>query len=214
MIQLHRSDTGQYVLLHPASRTVVVDESLESGYRRIREAVEKTGGGDAGAVDPFEAAKTAQQTSPGGGGARAFLLLVLVLLPFVWLAGLHYSLGTLVDEALARDRNDARPTRADLDAVRDELAGVKADLGAAAQTMNLLRQREQPGGDSPEALRAELETLRAELGRQSETIDAKAQETARIAHDLAVTMRDFRQMQTELSAPPAAAAPSEAPANP
>ena len=89
MYLVGRSDTGQYVVTDPATRTVMVGDDLPALFDRMAAAC-----GEGGAA--FEPASVA----PVAATPRASVVpwLAMALLPFVWLGALHVSLGRLVTE--------------------------------------------------------------------------------------------------------------------
>lgn len=92
VFQVSQSATGQFVVMHPASNTVMVGDDLAATYEQMRAAVAGLG----------DAARAAPAPSPGarlGSSAAHWIsLAALALLPFVWLGALHVSLGRLVAE--------------------------------------------------------------------------------------------------------------------
>jgi hypothetical protein len=103
VFQVSQSATGQFVVIHPPSNTVMVGDDLAATYEQMRGFVAGLG----------PAAQTAAAAAPPATGSRLdaatgsrlgssathwILLAALALLPFVWLGALHVSLGRLVAE--------------------------------------------------------------------------------------------------------------------
>lgn len=124
MYQLRQSATGQFVLVHPATETVVVADDLREAYDRMRALT-----GSAAADEP--PAAPAVKPAPGSGqGAKLGMIAVLALLPFVWLGALHVSLGRLVAElrgGAAKEGPDAEEIRTRLDRLELRLDQQGAD---------------------------------------------------------------------------------------
>ncbi|HOZ47551.1 MAG TPA: hypothetical protein PLO37_20325 [Candidatus Hydrogenedentes bacterium] len=94
MIQVHRSDTGQYVLTHPPSETVVIDDDLDAGYEKIvaqirQDCPELIDGVD----EPFAGAAAPCRTR-----ARWALVALVAALAFAWLAGFRHAYGAVVSD--------------------------------------------------------------------------------------------------------------------
>lgn len=92
MFQVSQSTTGQFVVTHPASGTVMVGDDLAATYAQMRSFVAALG------PAALVAATTEPQRSPVAPMARWLAVGALALLPFVWLGALHVSLGRLVSE--------------------------------------------------------------------------------------------------------------------
>jgi hypothetical protein len=125
--QVSRTDTGQFVLLDPATDTVVIDDSLSEGFAKLERAV---------ADKPRREPTTTETAAPGEsafafrGGPRYTPILLAVVLPFAWLAVLYLALANLLAETAldrgAREASDARieQLERDLQAVRGQLSGA------------------------------------------------------------------------------------------
>lgn len=96
MFQVRQSATGQFVLVDPATDTVVVADDLREGYERMTALV----GAAAEAPVPDVAAS---KTPPGATGwPKLAVIGVLAVLPFVWIGALHLTLGRLLSELRAQ----------------------------------------------------------------------------------------------------------------
>ncbi|HWB78566.1 MAG TPA: hypothetical protein VG755_26560 [Nannocystaceae bacterium] len=93
---MSRSITGQYVVTHPATKTVIVGDDLEATFERMR-ALTESEPAAANATEPAAPAPAATERAR----ARMLPWIALALLPFVWLGALHLSLGRLVSELRA-----------------------------------------------------------------------------------------------------------------
>ncbi|MCA9655677.1 MAG: hypothetical protein H6712_00210 [Myxococcales bacterium] len=145
MITVRRSDTGTFVLLHEPSGRVVVGEDLQATYERM-EALLREHPSPPGVVG-------ASPSRPAAPSRWAWLVGValLALLPFLWLAVLHYTLGGMLDEL----RTSAAAQRT---APAEELEQLQTSLHELEQT---------------------VERLQSELGRDREGEDPTAQRTGR-----------------------------------
>ncbi|MBK7827244.1 hypothetical protein [Nannocystis sp.] len=121
MFQVHRSESGQYVLMHPATETVVVSDDLAAGFARLSAAV-----GDA-ADTPVRMAPAASTV-----GSGRTVVIVAAVLPFVWLLALYLSLGRLAAELAVEIRapadDAAVATRRELKELRLEISRVEARI--------------------------------------------------------------------------------------
>lgn len=126
MITVRRSDTGSYVLVHEPSQTVMVGDDLEATYARLQEHVR---------ANPTiaETGGVVQGPTPSRRGAWLVGVGVLALLPFLWLAVLHYTLGRLVDELRAAPApapaTDVEALRAELEELRQVVSRVEDEVG-------------------------------------------------------------------------------------
>ncbi|MBI2433535.1 MAG: hypothetical protein HYV26_11755 [Candidatus Hydrogenedentes bacterium] len=132
MIQVSQSDTGQYVLQHPPSQTTIIDASLENGYQRLS-AFLKT----LPEHQPSSGGETAQASpvpSAGGTSPRFWLLALLVVLPFIWLGVLHYSLASLVTDFQAYNSSEVvervNTLSAEVDTLRTEVNRLGNEMAA------------------------------------------------------------------------------------
>lgn len=125
MITVRRSDTGSFVLIHEPSQTVMVGEDLDATYARM-EAHLRDHPSTRHEAHPPRAATTRSFAWLVGVG-------VLALLPFVWLAVLHYTLGRLIDELREQPAavpvEDVQALRGDLEALRQVVSRVEDQLG-------------------------------------------------------------------------------------
>ena len=92
MVRVSQSATGQYVVSHDPSDTVMVGDDLVELYERMKAHLEASPGGLEHSPAP------GPNAARGSGWARWALVLVACVLPFVWLGVLHLSLGQLVSE--------------------------------------------------------------------------------------------------------------------
>lgn len=90
MYQLRTSATGQFVLVDPATGTVIVADDLKEAYDRM---VAVSPPGRAEVTEPAP-----QKAATRTFGPKLVVIGVLAVLPFVWLGALHLSLGRLVAE--------------------------------------------------------------------------------------------------------------------
>jgi len=152
MITVRRSDTGSYVLVHEPSQTVMVGEALEPTFARMEEHL---------LGNPSLPTTLSPSAVTAGGPRRAWFIGValLALLPFVWLAVLHYSLGRMLDELRASPPTPAMASeellelRSEVEALRAVVSRVEDEVGQGrpgAPTTPLGRAagRTRPGADA------------------------------------------------------------------
>lgn len=152
MIQVQRSESGQYVLIHPSSATVVVSDDLAAGFAAISEKVRGAREAPAAAA---EAPSRWRALLPWG---------LAIGLPFVWLLALHLSLGRLASELVIGMRappTKAQPvTRKELDDLRLEVARVEARIKEPARPQASAPDEPDEGDDDDD-----LKSLRPEKAR-------------------------------------------------
>ena len=117
MFVVNQSATGQYVITHPPTNTVMVGDDLVATYERMR----------AFAASLDESTQvSAPSVRPAREGSRLPVLAIaaLALLPFVWLGVLHLSLGRLVSELRAPgvDEDERKELRARIDLLESSVA--------------------------------------------------------------------------------------------
>ena len=157
MLQVSQSATGQFVVTHPASNTVMVGDELAATYEQMRTFV--AGLGDAARADPVPAHSRGPRL--GSAAAHWLVLAALALLPFVWLGALHVSLGRLVAElSIAAPAGSKEPSGADLRA-RVERVERQIEMLARPPTRTPEPLAEQAG---PQAEQAEQQAERANDG--------------------------------------------------
>jgi hypothetical protein len=117
MFVVNQSATGQYVITHPPTNTVMVGDDLVATFERMRSFAES--------LDESTQV-SAPTVSPAPAPSRLPILGIaaLVLLPFVWLGALHVSLGRLVSElrAPSSDADDRKELRARIERLESSLA--------------------------------------------------------------------------------------------
>lgn len=167
MIRVTKSDTGQFVLIHDPSQTVVVDDRLEAAFERMLSQVKANHPEMAADLTrPFEAHKAEQRAGARVLGGFAWLL---VLLPFVWLGVLHQSMGSLVDEYLAAQRRDAPPALERLETMAKSIDDLRVELAETGRAVAAIKQSAAPDGGDVAAARRQLDEMRLSLdGIQNE----------------------------------------------
>jgi hypothetical protein len=126
MITVRRSETGSFVLVHEPSQVVIVGDDLDATYARMQEHLR---------ADP--SLSRVVPDVPGAAATRRSAWLVgvgvLALLPFLWLAVLHYTLGRLVEDLRAQPAaepsEDVQALRAELEALRQVVSRVEDQSG-------------------------------------------------------------------------------------
>ena len=66
MIKIYRSDTGQFVLVHDGTKTVIIDDELSRAYEKMQAYIEEN--------HPEAAALTASMPFEQSGGTRVIPL--------------------------------------------------------------------------------------------------------------------------------------------
>lgn len=135
MIQVHRSESGQFVLIHPASATTVVSDDLAAGFAAID--------------DKVRGVREAPAATPAAGSRwRAALPWALAIaLPFVWLLALQVSLGRLASELVIGMR--APPAKA-LPVTRKELDDLRLEVARVEARVKETRAPEASAPDEPD----------------------------------------------------------------
>jgi len=145
MYQVSQSATGQYVITHAPSNTVMIGDDLSATFQRMQGFVAELGQTGA-AIPPAPASAPLARE-------RWIVLAVLATLPFVWLGVLHVSLGRLVAELrAASDEAEVDPVVEDLrgriDRVEQRLEGRGRDRHRPRSAS--ARAPSEPGADAPE----------------------------------------------------------------
>lgn len=140
MIQVYRTETGQFVLVHAASRTVIIDEDLAQGFEKMENLAKNSSSGDPHVEIGSSPAKSAGLQTP--------LLILLCLLPFLWLGILHYSLASLVDgylshrveqAAIPGDKN--RDYGREIEETRVEIGRIGREVSTLTAEVNRLKPK-------------------------------------------------------------------------
>ena len=127
MFQVHRTDTGQFVFIDPATGTVVIEDALEAGYERIEAASADAASKSSAAPPPA----TTSESAFAFGGSRGLALVLSIGLPFVWFAFVYLALRDLDRPPLELQR--------ELDALRIEVEALR-------QTVESQPPRSSKGG--------------------------------------------------------------------
>jgi len=140
VIKVHKSDVGQYVLIHGPTQTFIIDEDLAKGYERL-EVHLRTHHPDF----PNTALDAVDQpaASPKRDSRLPLLLLVAVLaaLPFLWLVVLHHSLAALVTELRLGPEGGYTINRETYDTMRQELDALYLEQNRLRQSVYHLQQQ-------------------------------------------------------------------------
>lgn len=134
--QVSRTDTGQFVLMDPATDTVVIDDDLGQGFAKLEQAIaDKPPLAAAPAAHDGGADPATQGSSAFAfrGGPRYTPILLAVVLPFAWLAVLYFALANLLSE-LALDRNANEASEARLEQLEREVQTLRSELAGAPRT--------------------------------------------------------------------------------
>ncbi len=171
MITVRRSDTGRYVLVHEPSQTVMVGEVLDDTYARMEEHLRE-----------HPELPTTMAPAAAGERSRAPWMIgvgLLALLPFVWLAVLHYSLGRMIDEVRAEppvpaQTSEVEQLRSEVEQLRQVISRVEDEVGrarpGAASSIEATAQRTTQAADEATADGAAIR----KRGRRSKPKDAPA----------------------------------------
>lgn len=144
--QVSRTDTSQFVLIDPATDTVIIDDDLAVGFAKLERTVADK---PAKSSVPVAAATPADASaSPGTafafrGGPRYTPVLLAVVLPFAWLAVLYLALANLLSEH-ALDRSSAKETQTKIDELEREVQSLRSEISGAPRTPKQPAKR-QPG---------------------------------------------------------------------
>ena len=122
MFEVHRSESGQFVLLHRATGTVVISDEIAAGFETLTAKVRGAREVAAPIVEP-----------PASRGWKAALPWLLAIgLPFVWLIALHLSLAQLASELVIGIRSPPAKgvpvSRKEYDDLRLEVARVESRI--------------------------------------------------------------------------------------
>ncbi|MCH9683240.1 MAG: hypothetical protein K0V04_17530 [Deltaproteobacteria bacterium] len=172
MITVRRSDTGAHVLIHEPSQTVMVGEDLAATYAKMEQHL----GEHPTLASASDTAARAPQTNPRW--AWLVGLGAVALLPLLWLAVLHYTLGGLIDELRA-----APPAATDSEQVQD----LQAQLSALEQNVSRLEDalgRARVGAATDAAATKTPPRRPADRSRPTPPVD-KAQDAERARDDKA-----------------------------
>lgn len=127
MFELSQSATGQFVLVHRPSQTVIVGDDLAATWERMRERA----GPEVAVAVP---------TAPPSPRARTAAIGLLVGLAFAWLGVLHLSLGRLASELRGAP---SEATQVPLDDLRARVDRVERQLEVGT------RGSKRPAGKRP-----------------------------------------------------------------
>lgn len=165
MLKVHRTDTDEIVLIHEATQTVVVGDSFDAAFEKLRQLLGERL--DDPLLPPAEPASR-RDPARATAWARYALLAILVALPFVWLAVLHTSLGSLAVElrrSLVESKQDETKAaggdaqlREDLDGLGrrvdrliDDVSKLKRDAKRRPSKPEPIDDEEDEGDDGPDA---------------------------------------------------------------
>jgi hypothetical protein len=144
--QVSRTDTSQFVLIDPATDTVIIDDDLVVGFTKLERTV-----ADKPAKPGPSSPATVSGDAPGSqaaafsfrGGPRYTPVLLAVVLPFAWLAVLYLALANLLSEH-ALDRSSARETQTKIEELEREVQSLRSEISGAPRTAKSKPKR-QPG---------------------------------------------------------------------
>lgn len=126
MIRVYKSDTGQFVLMHPSTQTVMIEENLQTAYEKMEAHLQKNHPNLLAETEPpFE--KRSEPHREPFARARFFLYLFIVLLPFLWLVALHYTLVSLVDDVMVQVHREQQSAAA-VEELRGELETLRLEV--------------------------------------------------------------------------------------
>lgn len=140
MIKVYKSDAGQFVLVHPASQTFIIEDTLDAGYRKMEEHLRARHPEWAGkAMDAAESPSRAE--TPASRLPQLILIVFLGLLPFVWLLVMHHSLATLLtDFQFGWQTAAPAASEAGYEALRQEVDLLRVEQNRLLQTLQSLNQ--------------------------------------------------------------------------
>lgn len=137
MFQVHRTDTGQFVLIDPATGVVVIEDELQAGYDHIEALA---------AERPAKPIATTQPERPGPDspfefrGRRNLTLVLTIGLPFIWLLFVYLALRDL-----ERPGGDVD---AKIEALQVQVSNLQDELGQTHEPPK--KKHKQKKRDKPE----------------------------------------------------------------
>jgi hypothetical protein len=162
--QVSRTDTNQFVLIDPATDTVIIDDDLAVGFTKLERTVAdkpvKLGSSPAAVSGDAPASQAPAFTFRGG--PRYTPVLLAVVLPFAWLAVLYLALANLLSEH-ALDRSSAQETQTKIEELEREVQSLRSEISGAPRTAKSKPKRQpgakvtplsgtpEPGSEAPEA---------------------------------------------------------------
>lgn len=142
--QVSRTDTSQFVLIDPASDTVIIDDDLAVGFAKLERTVADKPAKPASSPAAVSGEAPAQGTAFSfRGGPRYTPVLLAVVLPFAWLAVLYLALANLLSEH-ALDRSSARETQTKIEELEREVQSLRSEISGAPRAAKSKPKR-QPG---------------------------------------------------------------------
>ncbi len=197
MIQAYKSDTGQFVLLHHPSQTVIIDPNLEEAFNKMQAYIKEHHPEMAQRVmEPFEEAKERQRDR--GGMVRSGLLLVLVLLPFLWLGILHYTIASIVSDFLARDRKPSGPIAQEQKQLRQDVDKLQQDVSALGQSLTTAKSAAPPAEDL-RAINQQVEALKQQVAGAVPDIASVKEKTAPMLEKQGILINQIDEMKQLVS---------------
>jgi hypothetical protein len=160
--QVSRTDTGQFVLMDPATETVIIDDDLAVGFAKLERTVtDKPPKPAAVAVGPGAPASEGSAAFSFAGGPRYTPVLLAVVLPFAWLAVLYLALANLLSEH-ALDNSSARETQTKIEALEREVQALRSEINGAPRSTKpksapkpkstaIAPSKVEPGSEPPRA---------------------------------------------------------------
>lgn len=125
--QVTRTDTGQFVLIDPASETVVIDDDLATGFAKLDQILAER---PRAAVAATPARASAFEFR---GGPRYTPMLLAIVLPFVWLAALYLLLAHLLSQH-SLTLEQAKDTQAQIVDLQAELQALRSEISGAPRS--------------------------------------------------------------------------------
>jgi hypothetical protein len=125
--QVTRTDTGQFVLIDPASETVVIDDDLVAGFTKLDQILADK------PRSPAPPPSTANSAFAFRGGPRYTPILLAIVLPFVWLLALYLSLGHLLSQH-SLTLEQAKDTKAEIQELEHELQALRSEIAGAPRS--------------------------------------------------------------------------------
>ncbi|MFV8749792.1 hypothetical protein ACNOYE_04525 [Nannocystaceae bacterium ST9] len=157
--QVTRTDTGQFVLIDPATETVVIDDDLVAGFSKLDSILaDKAKQPGAPALSP------APNAFAFRGGPRYTPMLLAIVLPFVWLLALYLALGNLLAQhSLTLDQ--AKDTQTEIDELERELQALRSEVSGAPRSAKAKpKAKPKPSELPPEDAEAEAPSEPPEPG--------------------------------------------------
>lgn len=128
--QVTRADTGQFVLIDPATETVVIDDDLVAGFGKLDKILADKPRPAAPSLTSLTHKSSAFEFR---GGPRYTPMLLAIVLPFAWLLALYLMLSHLLSQH-SLTLEQAADSQAEIDALGHELQALRSEIAGAPRS--------------------------------------------------------------------------------